>query len=67
MPESQSILGKLLNYLKTPEGQSRRSQELDGSSLPPFEHVRRYLGPAGVYSRQHDLGWTITGCLLEAK
>lgn len=67
MPESESLLGKWLNYAKSNPLQPRRSQELNGSTLPPFEHIRRYFGPAGLYSCQHERGWTITGCLLEKK
>ncbi len=67
MPESESILGKLLNRMLTPEDAEEgdlRDQELDGSKLPEFQLVRRYLGPAGFYVRTVDEGWTVSGCLL---
>ena len=67
MPESESMLGKALNALFTPEDAEEdelRDQELDGSKLPEFQVVRRYLGPGGFYIQTVDDGWTISGCLL---
>ena len=52
MPESESLLGKLLNRLLGPEDEDvLREQQIDGSQLPDFEAVRRYLGPAGLFLR----------------
>lgn len=67
MPESESMLGKLLNAMFTSEDAEEdelREQQLDGSKLPEFQMVRRYLGPAGMFVRTVDDGWTISGCLL---
>ncbi len=64
MPDSESLLGKLLNRLKPEEMKGRRPQHIDGSKLPEFDVVRRYLGPAGIFTEAHDQGWTLTGCLL---
>jgi hypothetical protein len=66
MPEAESLLGKLLNRLLEPEEEGvMREQVIDGSQLPEFQVVRRYLGPAGLYVRSEDDGWAITGCLLD--
>ena len=68
MPESKSILGKLLNRLLTTEKEQRdgvlRKQQIDGSSLPSFEAVRRYLGPHGGVVRSENDGWMMTGIIL---
>ncbi len=67
MPESESILGKVLNAMFTSEDAEEdevREQQLDGSKLPEFQVVRRYLGPTGFYIRTVDDGWAISGCLL---
>jgi len=67
MPESESMLGKLLNAMFTSEDAEEdelREQQLDGSKLPEFQIVRRYLGPTGLFVRTVDDGWTISGCLL---
>ncbi len=66
LEESHSLLGKLLNQLSSPERPMHKNQA-NGYNLPPFDQVRKYLGPAGIYSQQHAYGWTITGCLLEAE
>jgi hypothetical protein len=68
MPESKSILGKLLNKVLTTEKEREdgvlRKQQIDGSSLPSFEAVRRYFGPHGGVVRSENDGWTMTGVVL---
>jgi hypothetical protein len=68
MPEGETMLAKLLNNLLTTEvereeGQIRK-QRIDGSSLPSFEAVRRYLGPAGRALRSEPDGWFFTAAML---
>ena len=45
------MLGKFLNTLLLTEEEREdgtvRKQQIDGSSLPDFEEVNHYLGPAG--------------------
>ena len=66
MPESESLLGKLLNRLLGPEDEDvLREQKIDGSQLPDYETVRRYLGPAGLFLRSEDDGWFASGILLD--
>jgi hypothetical protein len=68
MPESKSILGKLLNRILTTEKERDdgvlRKQQIDGSSLPNFEAVRRYMGPHGGVVRSDKDGWMMTGVVL---
>ncbi len=68
MPESETLLGRLLNRLLSPpddEGEGLlREQKIDGRKLPEFETVRRYFGPAGTIVRSEDDGWFITGATL---
>ena len=42
-----------------------RTQKLDGSKLPDYDVVRRYLGPAGVTTTTESDGWVITGFVLK--
>jgi hypothetical protein len=68
MPESQTLLGRLLNRLLTPpeiedEG-ILREQKIDGRQLPDFEMVRRYFGPSGTVVRSDADGWFVTGATL---
>ncbi len=65
MPESESITGKLLNRMLTTEADEEgRSQQIDGSKLPPFESMEKHLGPAGAYVESVNDGWLMVGCLL---
>jgi hypothetical protein len=65
MPKSQSILGKILNEMLADgkPGTVRRAR-LDGSKLPPYDAVRRYLGPAGTFVVTEEDGWLVTGFML---
>jgi hypothetical protein len=60
MPESETLLGRLLNQLFG-EGKKVRSQKIDGSQLPEYDAVRRYLGPAGLQATAEKDGWFIKG------
>jgi hypothetical protein len=68
MPESETLLGRLLNrLLTTPEDEEEghlRQQKIDGRQLPPFEMVRRYFSPAGIVVRSLDDGWFVVGATL---
>jgi hypothetical protein len=68
MPESKAILGRLLNKILTTEQERHdgvvRKQQIDGSSLPSFEAVRRYFGPHGGLVRSEKDGWVMTGVVL---
>ncbi len=65
MPESETLLARILNAgLGTGKRHELRKQKIDGSKLPDYEVVRRYLGPAGtVFSSLPD-GWFIKGAML---
>ena len=68
MPESKSMLGKLLNKILTTEDEKKqgvpRRQRINGANLPEFETVRRYFGPHAAVVRSDKDGWFITGVLL---
>ncbi len=65
MPESESLLGKLLNRLLTKEdADGPRQQQIDGTKMPPFDKIARYLGPAGTFVQTVPEGWFASGCLL---
>jgi hypothetical protein len=42
-----------------------RAQEIDGSKLPNFDLVKKYLGPGGLFAQTEDDGWWLVGCLLK--
>ncbi|HEY2880807.1 MAG TPA: hypothetical protein VGJ15_00185 [Pirellulales bacterium] len=65
MPQSETALGKLLNsVLGEGAGGAPRKQKIDGHTLPEFEAVQRYLGPAGTFVTSLDDGWMCTGVML---
>ena len=68
MPESETLLGRVLNRLLTPADEEDegilREQRIDGRQLPDFEMVRRYFGPAGTFVRSEDDGWFVVGATL---
>ena len=65
MPESETILGRILNtLLGTGKPGAVRKQQVDGSKLPDFEFVRRHLGPAGLFTTTEEDGWFFKGFTL---
>jgi hypothetical protein len=68
MPQSKSMLGKLLNKVLTTEDEKKqgvpRHQRINGANLPEFETVRRYFGPHAAAVRSDKDGWFVTSVLL---
>ena len=65
MPESETILGRILNKVLAPEEKGvQREQQIDGKNLPGFEVVGKYFGPSGLYARIEDAGFIVVGCFL---
>jgi hypothetical protein len=65
MPESQTMLGRMLNtVLDVGDASTLREQKIDGSKLPEFEFVRRHLGPAGFSGTTEADGWFFKGFTL---
>ena len=66
LPEGETILARILNnVLGSGKKDEIRKQQIDGSKLPPFEEVQKYLGPAGSYVHTEEDGWILVGCLLK--
>jgi len=65
MPESETMLGRVLNTLfGAGKKDATRKQQIDGSQLPDFQFVRRYLGPAGLFGTSEETGWFFKGFIL---
>jgi len=65
MPQSKTMLGHLLNAVfGTGKKGVDRPQQIDGSKLPEFQIVRRYLGPAGLVATAEPNGWFFKGFTL---
>ncbi|MBN1855167.1 MAG: DUF3352 domain-containing protein [Pirellulales bacterium] len=64
MPESETLLGRILNQMLTDDDVELREQKFDGSKLPSFEYVRRYFGPAGFAVLPEEDGWFLVGVMI---
>jgi len=65
LPEAQTMLGWGLNrLLGAGDVGTSREAKFDGSKLPDFDAVRRFLGPAGLVVRRETNGWFIKGMTL---
>jgi len=66
LPQAETVLARLLNGVFGPREEGAiRQQEIDGSKLPDFNLVKKYLGPGGLYTQSEDDGWWLVGCLLK--
>lgn len=65
MPESESMLGRVLNRIFGPQEENVvRKPEIDGAKMPDYQIVRRYLGPAGLFVKSKEDGWFVTGIMV---
>jgi len=67
MPESETMLGRVLNSVLGEGKRELRTQRIDGSELPEYDFVRRYLGPAGMFGASEETGWFFKGFMLPRK
>lgn len=66
MPESEGLLGSLLNQLfGTKEKGVIRDQQIDADKMPKYDVVRPYLGPLGIFVQTEDDGWFGAGVALK--
>ena len=64
MPESEGMMARVLNGLFGEGKKGVRAQRIDGSQLPEYQIVRRYLGPAGLQASSEPDGWYLKGFTL---
>jgi len=67
MPQSETMLGRLINAIFGAEEGAARRQRIDGTKLPDYDAVRRYLGPAGMVVSSGPDGWFFKGFTLNKK
>jgi hypothetical protein len=62
MPQAETLLGQLLNAMLG-EGKdgAPRKQKIDGRTLPEFDAVSHYFGPAGTFVASEKNGWFLVG------
>ncbi len=65
MPESETVLGRLLNRWFNPQrSKTPRKPEINGSKMPDYEFVRRSLAPGGTFGVTEENGWFFKGFML---
>ena len=64
MAESKTLLGKLINRWMAPADGGPREQVIDGSKMPAYEKIAKYLGPSGTFVKSEENGWFLSGCVL---
>ena len=70
LPESETVLAQIIRSAQEePADGTFRKPEFDGSKLPEYDVVRRYLGIGGTYVTTEENGWVVVGFLFrkEAK
>ena len=67
-PQSDSMLANMVargqGYDPRDPETKERKQEIDGTTLPPFEFAKPFLGPNGMFVKGVDDGWLVTGTVL---
>lgn len=66
MPESETVLGRLLNRWFNPQrSETLRKPEINGRKMPDYEFVRRSLAPGGNFGVTEENGWFVKGFMLK--
>jgi hypothetical protein len=62
MPQAETLLGQMLNaVLGEGKDGAPRKQKIDGRTLPEFDKVSHYFGPAGSFVSSEPNGWFLVG------
>lgn len=65
LQESQSMLASLLEHLLQNKAEiQQKKPAVDGTKLPPFEAISKYLQPSGMTVKTTDKGWEFGALLL---
>jgi hypothetical protein len=64
LPEAETMFARLLNAIldSTPDD-GKRENVIDGSKLPDYAKITKYLGPTGLFAQSEDSGWWVVGTL----
>lgn len=64
LPQAETMFARLLNAMldQTPDD-GMRENVIDGSKLPAYEKITKYLGPTGLFVQSEDNGWWAVGTL----
>jgi hypothetical protein len=64
LPQAETMFARLLNAMldSTPDD-GKRENVIDGSKLPDYAKITKYLGPTGLFAQSEDSGWWVVGTL----
>lgn len=64
LPQAETMFARLLNAMldSTPDD-GKRENVIDGSKLPDYAKITKYLGPTGLFAQTEDNGWWVVGSL----
>jgi len=64
LPQAETMFARLLNALldESPED-GVRENAIDGTKLPPYQDIVKYLGPTGLFAQSEENGWWVVGTL----
>ncbi|RMF40209.1 MAG: DUF3352 domain-containing protein [Planctomycetota bacterium] len=65
--ESQSMLATLLDRLLKDEEVREKNQVIEGSDLPEFDYIKKFLQPGATIVRTTPHGWSFGSVLLSPK
>ncbi|WP_254508016.1 hypothetical protein [Anatilimnocola floriformis] len=64
LPQAETMFARILNaMLDQDPDDGVRKNEIDGTKLPAYEKITKYLGPTGLFTQSEDNGWWIVGTL----
>lgn len=62
LPEADTFMAHFINFVMGEEKEGvTRKPRLDGSKLPQYDLVQKYLGPAGSFVTSEKDGWFVVG------
>ena len=65
LPQAETMFARLLNAILDPTpDDGQRENVIDGSKLPAYESIVKYLGPTGLFAQSEEEGWWVVGTLL---
>jgi len=64
LPQAKTMVARILNGVLGGTEEKPREAQIDGSQMPPFEKVRQFFGPAGLYMTSEENGWFMAGFTL---
>jgi hypothetical protein len=64
LPQAETMFARLLNaMLDSSPDDGKRENVIDGTKLPAYDAIVKYLGPTGLFAQSEENGWWVVGTL----